>query len=290
MSVFLALRNHPRLDSDIEADWAVKPITELHATNDSTLLNLNDKECPKGYWKVYKGESFDLWNPDTGIYYAWAEPKKVLHHLKKKIERSLARENSPYFGLGKDLVLKDGRTPSEKYRIAFRDITNRTNKRTFICSLIPKNTFLTHNAPFFLFKRGTPQNVAYLLGILSSLVLDWYARRYIELHTTYFLINPFPIPRVPLSDIYSKRVVEISARLSSIDERFREWASELNSTCGTIEDNLKYELICELDSVVAHLYGLTKSQLSHIFETFHVGWDYTDRLKKTLVHYDNWKK
>jgi hypothetical protein len=290
MSVFLALRNHPRLDSDIEADWAVKPITELHATNDSTLLNLNDKECPKGYWKVYKGESFDLWNPDTGIYYAWAEPKKVLHHLKKKIERSLARENSPYFGLGKDLVLKDGRTPSEKYRIAFRDITNRTNKRTFICSLIPKNTFLTHNAPFFLFKRGTPQNVAYLLGILSSLVLDWYARRYIELNTTYFLINPFPIPRVPLSDIYSKRVVEISARLSSIDERFREWASELNSTCGTIEDNLKYELICELDSVVAHLYGLTKSQLSHIFETFHVGWDYTDRLKKTLVHYDNWKK
>ena len=40
--------------------------------------------------------------------------------------------------------------------------------------------------------------------------------------------------------------------------------------------------VCELDAAVAHLYGLTEKQLVHIFDTFHEGWDYADRLAATL--------
>jgi hypothetical protein len=33
---------------------------------------------------------------------------------------------------------------------------------------------------------------------------------------------------------------------------------------------------------VAHLYGLSEPPLTHIFATFHEGWDYAERLKAML--------
>ena len=48
-------------------------------------------------------------------------------------------------------------------------------------------------------------------------------------------------------------------------------------------------MIYELDAVVAHLYGLKQKHLTHIFETFHEGWDYSTRLKEVLKHYKSWK-
>ena len=47
-------------------------------------------------------------------------------------------------------------------------------------------------------------------------------------------------------------------------------------------------MIFELDAVVAHLYGLSKDQLIHVYETFHQGWDYESRLDATLLHYKDW--
>ena len=46
----------------------------------------------------------------------------------------------------------------------------------------------------------------------------------------------------------------------------------------------------ELDAVVAHLYGLTEAQLVHVFETFHEGWDFRERLDAVLGHFRSWGK
>ena len=48
-------------------------------------------------------------------------------------------------------------------------------------------------------------------------------------------------------------------------------------------------MVHELDAVVAHLYGLTEVQLVHVFETFHEGWDYKDRLDGVLAHFLDWR-
>ena len=50
----------------------------------------------------------------------------------------------------------------------------------------------------------------------------------------------------------------------------------------------KDDLIAELDALVAHLYGLGRSDVEHIFATFHRGWDYGPRLAAVLAHYDRW--
>jgi hypothetical protein len=59
--------------------------------------------------------------------------------------------------------------------------------------------------------------------------------------------------------------------------------------CGPLESEEKDDKIHELDAVVAHLYGLTEAHVHHIFETFHEGWDYHQRLEATLRHYERWQ-
>lgn len=43
-------------------------------------------------------------------------------------------------------------------------------------------------------------------------------------------------------------------------------------------------MIAELDAAVSLLYGLEEAEVRHIFETFHVGWDYSARLDAVLTH------
>ena len=52
----------------------------------------------------------------------------------------------------------------------------------------------------------------------------------------------------------------------------------------------KEDMIHELDAVVAHLYGLSEPQLVHIFETFHEGWDYHERLEGVFRHFRGMEK
>jgi hypothetical protein len=47
-------------------------------------MDLVSTECPKGFWPVFKGESFDIWSPDTGEYYAFADPDVVIPWLYAK--------------------------------------------------------------------------------------------------------------------------------------------------------------------------------------------------------------
>ncbi len=67
-------------------------------------------------------------------------------------------------------------------------------------------------------------------------------------------------------------------------------AAEVGVEYGSLDDDLKQDMIHELDAVVAHLYRLSADQLTHIFETFHEGWDYQPRLTEVMQHYKKWKK
>ncbi|MCH7805820.1 MAG: hypothetical protein IH995_01565 [Proteobacteria bacterium] len=102
-------------------------------------------------------------------------------------------------------------------------------------------------------------------------------------------MNPFPIPRPEKENHLWKRVVALSGRLACPDERFADWAEAIGVEFGSLGENVKLDMIHELDAVVAHLYGLSEPQLVHIFETFHEGWDYELRLREVLRHYKAWK-
>ena len=120
--------------------------------------------------------------------------------------------------------------------------------------------------------------------------LDWYTRRFVERSLNYFLFNPLPVPPPPRESILWQRVVALAGHLAAVDNRFAKWAQAVGVECGPLNATSKLHHIHELDAVVAHLYALTEPQLVHIFETFHEGWDYADRLEATLKHFHAWKK
>jgi hypothetical protein len=148
---------------------------------------------------------------------------------------------------------------------------------------------LVHLSPYLLRRQGDRAAEAYLLGVLSSIPLDWYARRYVEVHLTAGLLSAFPIPRPGKDDPQRERVIKIAGRLAAVDDRYTSWAAEGGVPVGSVTDEAtKGDLIAELDAVVAHLYGLSRSDVEHIFATFHRGWDYRPRLAAALAHYDRW--
>ncbi len=286
VDVFAQLRRAPRLDLNVEGQWRARPDTELHATAQKPLMDLESEDCPDGFWPVYKGESFDLWDPDTGTYYAFADPEPALQWIQNKRMRAgrsrgdSAHREFPIEHLRDRLTL-----PCFAPRVAFRDVSRATDSRTVRVALVPPEVFIGNQAPYLLWPRGDEKDQAFVAGILSSIPLDWYARRFVETHVNYFVFNPFPVPRPDCDDARWKRVVELAGRLACPDDRFAAWAESVGVDHGPLPADEKEDMIHELDAVVAHLYGLSEPQLVHIFETFHEGWDYGDRLDATLRHF-----
>ncbi len=292
IEVFLQLRISPRLDLDDGKSWRARPYAELHETKDKGLMDLDSESRPKGYWPVMKGESFDTWEPDKGAgsYYGFADPRKLRPYLQQKRLRSARLSRSAFSELPWERLQDSNTLPCLRPRIAFHDLNRYTDTRTVRAALLPPRVFVTNVAPFFLWPRGDESDEAYLVGVLSSLALDWYARRFVEEHVNYHILNPFPIPRPARGDPLWARTVCLAGRLACPDRRFARWAKAVSVQYGPLADDEKQDMIHELDAVVAHLYGLSEQHLIHIFETFHEGWDYEERLRTTLRHYEAWRK
>lgn len=251
-------------------------------------------------WPVYGGRSFNLWQPDTGDYYAWAERERITSVLRERRLRGQKNRRSAFSEFSREWAENDGTLPCLGPRIAFRDVTRPTDTRTAIVALVPGDRVLTNQAPYVLWPSGTEADQAYVLGVLSSMILDWFARRVVELHLNFHIFNSLPIPRPELNSGPGQhrklrlrdRVIQIAGRLATVepDHRgFREWAAAVGVEPGSVDSEAeKQDLIAELDAVVAHLYGLAEDDLAVIYDTFHTGADYSERHAQVLQHFRSW--
>jgi hypothetical protein len=289
VEVFAQLRKALRVDLNDGKSWRARPDREMDATNQKNLMDVKSEKCPKGFWPVFKGESFDIWTPDTGEYYAFADPAEVVPWLyAKRLRSGKSRADSAHAEFTVAHRQNKATLACNYARIAFRDVTRATDSRTVRICLIPPRVFIGNQAPYLLWPRGDERDQAFLLGVLSSIPLDWYARRFVETHLNYFVFNPLPVPRPSRDDKRWQRVVTLAGRLACPDKRFVNWAKTVGVECGALEEGDKQNLIGELDAVVAHLYGLNEKQLVHIFETFHEGWDYQPRLSAVQKYFQKW--
>jgi len=296
--VFETLAEGPPLNRDEPGEWRARANTELHATNDkkkddgTEVMEFFDKDetPPDDCWPIFKGGSFDIWKPDTGERYAWSDPDTMIDYLQESRESSYqyAGKRSAFYEMPEEWVYDESTLSCFSPRVVFRDITRATDTRTVRSALIPPETFLTNKAPYFLWPRGDERDEAYLLGVLCSIPLDWYARRFVETTLNYHILNGFPVPRPGKNSALRQRVVELSGRLAAVDDRYADWAETVGVEYGPLDEETKQEKTYELDAVVAHLYGLTREHVEVIFETFHDGWDYEERLERVLDYYASW--
>jgi hypothetical protein len=243
------------------------------------------KEKTEDTWPVYGGDSFDIWQPDTGEYYALTTRSKAVERIQRK--RVNSPSSSPYGVMPREWRANLKTHPALSPRIAFRNVTNRTNRRTLLCTLIPAQRILVETAPWVLWldPDHPKEHEAYLVGIMSSIPADWWMRRFVEGHVDEEAFNCLPIPAPKSDSSLRKRTITLAGRLASPDKRFKGWANSIGVECGPLPDDEKQDMIAELDAVVAHLYGLAEKQLVHIFETFHENWDYEPRLNTVLRHF-----
>lgn len=285
--VFFKMRRQPRLD--LEDDLlSVRGLREWNATDDKHRFDLSGR--PDGFIPVYKGDSFDLWNPSTGSVYAWADPVRMQNDLQSRRLNQVGTRRSAFYGMQEDWSLDPLTLPMHKPRIGWRDSTNRTNQRTIIVALVPPEVVMVHQAFYLFFRRGDLKDEAFILGVLSSVPFDWFARQMVESHVTVEFLLGSPVPRPQKQDAFRKRVVQIAGALAAVDQRYANWAKAVGVEVGTANDAVvKAALVAELDALIALLYDLTREQVEHVFATFHRGWNYDDRLAAVLEHYDNWK-
>ena len=259
-----------------------KPVAEFHATNDRPVF---DEGAGIGSIPVCGGSGFNIWNPHISEVYAWADEKRVTEFLQKKRLQQRRTSSSAFYELDEKICNDSSTLPFKRSRIAFRTVTRTTDTRTLISALVPPGTLLTNSAPYLLNRGGNERDEAFVLGLLSTRILDWYSRKTIELNFNFHIFNNLPVPAFHSADELEE-FINISARLAAPDNRFQEWADSLGIKVGTvIADSEKFELTTRLEALTAKGFGLNEKEIGHIFSTFHTGWDYKETLAKVIEHF-----
>lgn len=264
VGVMQQMQTQPRFDSNEQ--FRFRQVAEFHARGDREFFHLTEPS-PENNWPVIGGQSYNIWNSDTGNYFATIDPATARTELQRK--RTAARGRSAFAEMSDEWRTNATTLPCVNPRIVFRDVARATDTRTSIAALIPPNRVIVHNSPYLLRCQGSETDEAFLLGILCSIPYDWYCRRYVETHMTYFLQNPLPVPRPDVNNTHRRRLVELAGRLAAQDQRMSEWAASVGVHCGPIDDVIKRNMVLEIDAIVSRLYGLDDGQLRTIYQTFH---------------------
>ena len=150
--------------------------------------------------------------------------------------------------------------------------------------LLPPGVICSHQASILVRRKGSEADEAYLLAVLSSIPFDWYTRKWVELTLSFEILNSVPIPNLKHDSPLRGRIVEISGRLASKDERFSSWAKKVGVQIGSVsQESEKEQLLSELNALVALAYGLSSDDVRHIYESFHKGWEYQNALSGVLT-------
>ncbi len=212
---------------------------------------------------LWKGESFYQYHPH-GAEARWCpESDAVLKKVQKPRPgaRSQVAKVVP-LGERQRAVLAE----LDRARVAFRDVTNRTNSRTVIACLVPPGVFLTNKAPYLAFVDGDEIAQAACLGIMNSLPFDWQARRFVEINVNFFILEGLVVPR--LNDEDFQEVARSGARLSTVDDRFADFANATGVGVGPLDPDERQRLLVEIDARVAHAWDLTTDDLAVMFDDF----------------------
>jgi hypothetical protein len=165
--------------------------------------------------------------------------------------------------------------------LGWRNITNTTNERTVIASILPQ-VGVGDTCPLMFFEVP-PATAGCLVASLSSFALDWVSRQKIGgTHLTYSYLNQLPVlppstynqpcpwplttDHRPLKDWLLPRVLELT---------YTAWDLEpFAKDCGydgppfRWDEERRFLLRCELDAAYFHLYSIARDDVDYIMETF----------------------
>ncbi len=212
--------------------------------------------------------------------------------------------NEPQFwldeGIGREAVLgqtiDDGQILGyQRYRLAFRDISNATNERTLIAAILPRYVFAGNTA--IVESEVHDRDMLFLVALLNSFCDDYLIRHKVNVHVNMFYMYQMPLPRLFPGNPYFDAIVPRAARLTCTRAEFADLWREVmgedwDESSGATDPTERQRLRDEIDAIVAHLYGLSRADFDHILGTFPLVFPDDDEGRRKrealLAVYDEW--
>ena len=241
--------------------------------------NVFVEESGKRWLPLYEGKLIHHFDHRFATYEGASGDNPIEVRSEKKGDPAFAA--LPRYWVAESAVKEKLDSWDRQWLMGFRDITNTTNERTVIASVLP--AFAVGNkVPLLLAERSRGDKAAALLGCLCSFALDTVARMKLGGTTlNFFIVKQLPIlppevfdDRVPwsenpsetLASWISQRVLELTYTANDL----AAWAAEL-SYVGTpfgYDESRRMQLRAELDACFFHLYGFSKAQVEYAMESF----------------------
>jgi len=308
----------PSLGDDIEGAWNCNILTkELHETSDSHLFVTDEAE---GDYPIYGGENIhqfvydpaadgsveppEFWSKSIGAQksaherirekkFNSGEPKKPIYlafggeessKSQKQFVNDLLEEHR-----GSPLLEEDVLLDSTEYRIAYRDVTNATNERTLIATVLPKDTPVVHTVqtlrPYEINPaqedlENTPLHTAYervftdaelfcAVGLLNSIPFDFLMRTKIDTHIVKYKFEESQIPRLTEGDEWFDYIWRRAAQLNCYGDAFEEMRERLGGIEPVVTISKRREIQAEIDAAAFHAYGLDREETTFVLGDFH---------------------
>lgn len=248
------------------------------------------------YVPLYEGKMFWHYNHHYAEFPNEYEVQKRPSSINSTLIGTLADSNSsitPWYWVKKSLV--DERLTDKdrngnvrwqwkhSYYIAFRDVTNATNERTCVATLMPSGVAAGDKAPLVFTSRSLIPSACFA-AMLSSLVFDYVARQKVGGSSmALFIMKQQPVltsDQIPSATQW--KIVKRVAELCYFNHDMDGWASELWDEMneeqraelpqlGTQQPWIynperRAILQAELDAIFAHLYGLNTEDLRYILD------------------------
>lgn len=270
--------------------WGISFMAMLHMSNDSHLF----KDEPAGdHLPLYEAKLIHQFDHRWATYTTDGNSRDVTLAEKSNPDFTV----TPRYWVSRAEVEerlckrdRDGRVIwqwARDWLMGWRDITNATNERTVIASVMPL-AGIGNKIPLFLFGNQVeaPQAAAFLAN-LSSLALDFAARQKIGGTTlNYFYLKQFPV--LPIDRYTEADLAFIVPRVLELTYTAHDlfgWAQDLGygGEPFPFDPDRRATLRAELDAYYAKLYGLTRDELRYILDPADVmGADYPSETFRVL--------
>ncbi|MAQ94826.1 MAG: ATP-binding protein [Rhodothermaceae bacterium] len=249
------MAEHPALGEDVEGAWQVSFTRELDMTNDAKRGLFLEQPGP---------ERLPLWEGKMVHQFtaSYAEPRYWVNEVagrQRLTKRGAEDTGQPY--------------DYQAYRLGFRDVARNTDERTFISSILPPGRFAGNTLPTVqVYDQGGARLISaetqlFVLAVGNSFVFDWLIRKKVTNHCNFFYVYSQNVPRLGPSDPRFQPLMERAARLVCVTPEFDALAAEVglgSHHAGATDPAERARLRAEIDGLVAHLYGLSEEEFSHI--------------------------
>jgi len=311
---------YPPISEDIGGKWKAIAHRELILAYDSDRLIESD--VPAGDYPVYGGANFYQYSHDSSHIDDLEEPKfwsleeddtpeksakkrvreKAFNKgsLKKAIYNTFDGEKTSKSQKGfvndlledkrgEPLSEKDIRLDCNEYRIVFRDVTNSTNERTMIASVLPKGIVCTDSVrtiqPFKIevsdddlqeyplhsaYERVfTDRELFATLGLLNSIPYDFLMRTKVSSHIPKYKFEESQVPRLSKGDDWFDYISTRASKLNCYGEAFQDMRKRLGGITPVTDQEVRIQTQAEIDAASFHAYELPRRDMEYILNTFH---------------------